>query len=84
VTDRSSLSSFEFLFSSSIINAAFSGEVLAVNPLCDGFWVCRIFGCILINKGKASDIFGITIDHIIHADKTITEYLIYIYNSIFQ
>jgi hypothetical protein len=45
VTDRSSLSSFEFLFSSSIINAAFSGEVLAVNPLCDGFWVCRIFGC---------------------------------------
>ena len=48
VTDRSSLSSFEFIFSSSMINAAFSGQVLAVNPLCDGFWVCRIFGCILI------------------------------------
>ena len=37
-----------------------------------------------INKGEAPDIFGITIEHIIHADKTITEYLIYIYNSIFQ
>jgi len=37
-----------------------------------------------INKGKAPDIFGITIEHITHADKTITEYLIYIYNSIFQ
>jgi hypothetical protein len=35
-----------------------------------------------INKGEAPDIFGITIEHIIHAD--ITEYLIYIYNSIFQ
>ena len=37
-----------------------------------------------INKGKAPDIFGITIEHIIHADKIITEYLIHIYNSIFQ
>ena len=32
-----------------------------------------------INRGKAPDIFGITIEHIIHADKTILEYLLYIY-----
>jgi hypothetical protein len=38
----------------------------------------------LVNKGKSSDYYGLTIEHILHAEEVVIEYLLYIYNQIFS
>ena len=35
----------------------------------------------LVNKGKSSDYYGLTIEHILHAEEVVIEYLLYIYNQ---
>jgi len=37
----------------------------------------------LVNKGKSSDYYGLTIEHILHSEEVVIEYLLYIYNQIF-
>lgn len=37
----------------------------------------------LVNKGKSSDYYGLTIEYILPAEEVIIEYLLFIYNHIF-
>ena len=37
----------------------------------------------LVNKGKYSDYYGLTIEYILPAEEVVIEYLLFIYNQIF-
>ena len=37
----------------------------------------------LVNKGKSSDYYGLTIEYILPAEEVVIEYLLFIYNQIF-
>ena len=37
----------------------------------------------LVNKGKSSDYYGLTIEYILPTEEVVIEYLLFIYNQIF-